>query len=147
MEKRTSLTTDVELKGKRYRIAKMSAFVGCGIAMQILTKMLPAGMEGKMDVSLPKGRTELSPAEFEDIQRKCMAVCSRLNMVGDAEVPEPVLLGENWVFKDLEYDIPSVMALTLHALIWNFKSFFEDGALDQILESFGVGQSLFSASK
>lgn len=128
---------DVEVAGKKYQISKMPARTASWIAVQILTKMLPGVMESKLQLAnLPVNRSQLTESEFYSIQASCLAVCSRYERVGEVVAPQPVLMMDGsgrFALPDLEDDVVSVLGLTVHALIFNVSSFFEDGALTAIL--------------
>ena len=131
------LTKDIDLRGHRYQVGKMTATDGCWVAMQIFTKVMPGMLENKVGVTgLPSGRSDMSEQEFHNIQNHCLAVCKRFTVVGDVPVAEPVMRGERFAFKDLEHDVLTVMGLTAHALIFNVLEFFQGDGLKEILASF-----------
>lgn len=141
---------DVELKGHRYRVGKMNPQVGCWIAMQILTKMLPGFMEARLKaegVNLANNRSQLSEDEFYNIQNHCLRVCSRYQQLGNApEICQPLIReGGTWEFDDLKDEPLVVMGLTVHTMIFNLAPFFEGDALKELLG--GTDLSSLSASK
>jgi hypothetical protein len=140
-------TKDVDISGVRYQIGKMTARDGSWIAMQILTKVLPAGLDEKVTggSSLPAKRSEMSEQEFHNIQDHCLAVCARYKLVGNVEAALPVFDRPGKLNPDLEHDVLTVMALTAHALAFNIAPFFAEDALKPVLASF-QGLNLFSAS-
>ena len=142
-------TKDVTLQGKKYQVGKMSAQTACWIAMQILTKMLPAGMDSQVAGNgMPSGRTQLTEAEFNNIQNHCLRVCSMMQKLGDApEAPQPLIRADGaWQFPDLDDDPLTIMGLTIHALIFNVSPFFDGDALKELLVSAGLKLSNASAS-
>lgn len=142
------LTKDVDVGGKQYQVGKMTAQVGCWIAMQLFTKMLPSAVENQVGLEgMPTARTQLSEEEFYNIQNHCLAVCKRYELVGEVKTAQPILHSGRMAFKDLDTDLLSVLGLTVHALIFNVKPFFEGDALKQLISSFGADLNLFSASK
>ena len=128
-------TKNLVIGEKQYQIRKMPARTACWIAMQILTKMLPGMVENKLQgFNLPGNRSELSEQEFYNIQNHCLAVCSRYEKVGNADVPQPVLMASGaWAFPDLDADAATVLALTAQSLIFNVSSFFEGDALKSLI--------------
>ena len=141
------LFKDIELQGKKWRINKFDALTGYFIAYKLLFQILPGGMESQMPgVNLPEGRSLMSKAEFIELQRDCLAVCTQLIMVGDVETAIPVLQrGGQWGVDGLETDVVLVFTLTLHCLLFNISGFFEEGALKELTQSFQT-LSLFNAS-
>jgi hypothetical protein len=123
------LHKDVELDGKRYRIARMTATVGSGIVTQLLPKIVPfLDGGGSLDIAtVIKMLPTISASELAAIQAHCLAVCSHYEENG-ALMPAKGI-------KELEYDIPVVLALTVQALIFNLAPFFTGGGLAMILQS------------
>lgn len=140
-------TKDIDISGVRYQVCKMTARDGSWIAMQILTKVLPAGLDEKVTggSSLPAKRSDMSEQEFHSIQDHCLAVCRVYKLVGSMDVPHPVFDRPGQLRPELEHDVLTVMALTAHALAFNIAPFFAEDALKPVLASF-QGLNLFSAS-
>ena len=127
-------TKQVTIGPAEYQIAQMTAGDGSWILSQVLTKLLPVMVQGALDqmagAKLPAGRALLSEEEFHNIQGHCLAVCRRI----EKGIPMPVFVRPNtWAVKELEYDLLTVMALTIHALTFNLTPFFEEGGLSQLL--------------
>jgi hypothetical protein len=136
----------VEIAGRKWRIEKFDALTGSYIAYQIMTQMLPGGIDqqvtgGEAVELASKNRPLMSKKEFGSLQLDCLHVCCEVLPAGN--VP---LIGENgaWGVMDIEDDTVTVMALTIHALIFNISSFFGGNALKELIESFS-GMSLFNA--
>lgn len=128
------LFTDVEINGTKYQVGRFKARHGSWILAQILTKMLPAVIEQALakeaGAKLASNRTALSEEEFENIQGHALAVCRRY----ENGVPMPIfVLPNTWAIKDLEYDLMTVMALTVHAIVFNIAPFFGGDGLSQLL--------------
>ena len=126
-------TKDVEIAGTKYQVGQFKARDGSWILAQILTKMLPAVIESAFKTAnLATGRAAISEEEFASIQGHALAVCRRM----ENGVPMPIFfLPNTWAIKDLEYDLITVMALTVQALVFNISPFFEGDGLTQILGS------------
>lgn len=128
------LTKDATIKKRDYQIGKLDALVGSYIAVTIATKFLPVIMnEGSMGLGeLPKGRTEISEAEFRTIQKHCLMVCKRYE--GESRAPMSVMTTDGrFALPDLEKDIVTVLGLTFHALVFNVTPFFEEGGLNSLM--------------
>ncbi len=130
---------DIEINDTRYRVGRMTARVGSWVLLQIFTKLLPAQIESQLGLdSLPPGRSEMSEAEFMNIQDHCLMVCRRYEtQSNNDEVAMPVMAAPGvFAVKELEHDIVTAIGLTAHALLFNVAPFFEGNALTSILESF-----------
>lgn len=143
---------DIEISGRRFRIGRFDARTGSYIAFRLMTQILPMGMDsevfGGIGESLPKNRPMMSRDEFMELQNDCLRVCSEIQSVGGNDAPVLVLMpsGE-WGVAGLEDDAVMVIALTVHALVFNVSSFFDGNALSGIMGSFqGVITPAFSPS-
>ena len=149
MEKR-EISKDVEIGGRKFRISKFDALTGSYIAYKVMTQMLPmlSGLQGSPDdpgkvsaviSGLMQGKASMSKADFIDLQRDCLSVCSEVKMVGSQEAPVRILLENgSWGVEGLENDVSTVLMLTVHALFFNLQSFFDVGALEQMRTAFPV---------
>ncbi|HEX4209511.1 MAG TPA: hypothetical protein VHY56_03895 [Candidatus Binataceae bacterium] len=127
-------TKDVQINGASYQIGRFTARDGSWILMQILTKMLPSAVANQLNGmgGLASGRSAMSEEEFASLQGHALAVCRRY----ENGVPMPVFLRPNtWAIKELEYDVVTVLGLTVNALAFNLSPFFKEGGLTQILAS------------
>ena len=117
----------VTLSGRQWAIKKFDAFTGSYIAYALLGQMLPGGMD-----SMVRGETSEKPTsimskkDFISIQKDCLSVCYEVLPAGDIPI-----IGENgnWGVQNIENDSSTVIALTIHALLFNISSFFKGGAL------------------
>ena len=146
MQKREEFK-EIEFGGRKWRISKFTAKTGSYIAYQILTHIIPMGIEGKLgNIPLPSGRATMSKEEFFDLQQECLMVCSEIQIVGSTPTPIPVMLpGGTWGVEGLENDAITALTLTIHALIFNVVSFFDENVLKEIGNTF-KGLSFFNAS-
>jgi hypothetical protein len=132
---------DVEIGEKRYRIQRFKSDDGSFIVFQLMTKMLPGFVAGQLNMAgLAQSGASMSEADFRTIQRHCLSVCYRYEGNSTVtEVPLPVMT-TNGVFaiKDLEYDLATVLALTIHALTYNFSDFFQGNALSALASLQGL---------
>ena len=131
------MSTDIEIRGTRYQIGRLTARTGSWIVTQIVTKMLPFGIEGQLGTGgLPASRAEMTEADFQNIQDHCLAVCRRYEMTGSTETPMPITVRPGvFAVRELEYDLPTVLALTVQALVFNLSPFFSGDALQPILQA------------
>jgi hypothetical protein len=140
-------TLDVEIGETRCQIGRFKARVGSWILAQVLTKMLPAALESALvndaGAQLASGRSALSEAEFASIQAHALSVCRRY----ENGVPMPIfVLPDKFAIPELEYDLVTVMALTVHALVFNLAPFFEGDGLSLILNCLPRAAPNFLAS-
>lgn len=135
---------DVEVGGRKWRIGRFDAMTGSYITMLVLMQMLPMGMDEQIGMgSLGKGRSLMDKQTFFDVQADCLKICSELQTVGDSVAPIPVMLSDGrWGVGGVEEDMPTVLALTVHTLIFNISDFFQEGALNDLTKTFsGLSQS------
>lgn len=143
---------EVTVKGRKYVIRKFDARTGSYLGVKLLALITPIlqsylpHIYGMIKEELPnaevldklnkladadissitKALMNLSEQDFFYIQDKCLQVCSELLPSG----PTPIM-NDNRTFGviGLENDVSSVMALTVHALMFNMSSFFGEGLL------------------
>jgi hypothetical protein len=127
---------EVELAGRKWRVGKFDAQTGSYIAYQLLFNMLPMGLDSQLG-NLPKDRPQLSKADFLDLQRECLMVCSEVQLIDDRPAVVPVMMRDGrWYVEGLDSDTLTVIALTMHALVHNIASFFDEDLLGSVMGSF-----------
>lgn len=132
----------LELAGRKWRIENFDALTGSYIAYQLMGQMLPGGMDAQVtEGHASKNRPLMSKQDFAALQLDCLNVCYEVLPAGKAPV-----IGENgaWGVTGLENDTVTVLALTIHALIFNIAGFFDGSALKDLATSFS-GMNPFSA--
>lgn len=136
-------TKDIEISGVHYRIGQFTAQVGSWILMQVLQKVLPsfAGPVEEQLGNLPPNRATMSEEDFYRIQNHCLAICCRYEESPTGRVPMPLMASGVFAIKELEYDLPTVMALTIQALFFNLTPFFAEGGLSSLSSLQGLSQS------
>ena len=129
---------DIEIGGRKWRIGRFDAMTGSYITMLVLMQMLPMGMDEQIGMgSLGKGRSLMDKQTFFDVQADCLKVCSELQSIGDSVAPIPVMLSDGrWGVAGVEEDMPTILALTVHTLIFNISDFFQEGALNDLTKTF-----------
>jgi hypothetical protein len=143
----------VEIAGRKWRIGRFDALTGSYISFKILTQLLPMLLDAKdkpdsdmanaLASGLMSGKQIMSKDEFLSLQRDCLAICSEIVTVAGAEAPVAVLLPNgSWGVADIEFDVMTVMGLTIHALMFNISSFFGGNTLKEATAMF-QGISLF----
>ena len=119
---------DVVIGDAKYQVGRFSARVGSFVLTQVMTKVLPAMLGGPATLQglpLPSNGSSMSEPEFYAIQNHCLAVCSHLST--ETGVAAPIMMVDGRLRPELEYNLPVVLALTMHALQFNLEDFFADG--------------------
>lgn len=135
-------TKNIVIGERKFQIGKFDALTGSYIAFKLLTQILPilpmgGDLQGQLGaLPLPKTGEIMSKSDFVSLQRDCLSVCSELVTVGGVESPMPILMPTGvWGVDGLQNDTMTVIALTIHALVFNVSSFFDEGALTALKES------------
>ena len=130
----------VELNGREYRIGQMSADVGSWVVIQLLTKMLPSIVQTRVKMNVPKTSASMTREEFAELQGLCLSVVTvKDDKAGGVYLP--IAKNGVWVDKSLEFDLPSVLALTVHALEFNMQGFFQESGSSAL----GTFKALFQS--
>lgn len=131
---------DVTINEQKFQIGRLSARDGSWILLQVMTKMMPPAIASRLNFGLldtSTKRSEMSAAEFHEIQDLCIAACRRYEKVGTVETPMPIMARPGvFAIAELENDIVTILALTVHVLLFNISCFFDGKALSQVLDSF-----------
>lgn len=122
----------VEIDGRKFRVNKFDAMTGSYIAYKLMGEMLPMGIGDKVGVTTPKGSQIMSKTDFIELQKDCLKVCYEVLPAGDAPILDA---NERWGVADLEKDAKTVLALTVHTLIFNVSSFFDASLLSSMAEA------------
>jgi hypothetical protein len=124
-----------EFGGRNWRIGKFDAMTGSYIAYKLMAEILPMGLGGKIGIPVPKNGTAMSKTDFMDLQKDCLSVCSELLPAGPAPVMDE---NGNFGVQGLEYDAKTVLALTIQALVWNVRDFFDESLLSSMSEAMSI---------
>ncbi len=127
----------VEVAEKTYKIGRFDALTGSYILTSLLFQILPLGLDKKFAEAssggLPEGRSLMSKEVFTEIQKECLKVVHEQQEGGDITTAMPVMMNDGrWVSTELSTNIPAVLSLTLHALLFNLIDFFQEGALNDL---------------
>jgi hypothetical protein len=137
------LTKDFEFRGAKYQISKLPCADSMWLIMQIIQKAMPSMIEDQMkfplaEAPIVKERPEMTRDDMAEIMKTCFKAVKQYKVTGDQEVPMPILLKNgayNPFFASLEYDIIATAALVANVLMFNVQSFFEEGALQELVQS------------
>ena len=137
---------DVEIDGKRYRVGRFTARTGSWMITQLLTKVMPSLVGGRLSMlKLPASGASMTEDDFIGIQNHCLRVCGIYNAEA-TNVFVPIMKGET-LLKDLEYDLGTVLALTVHTLEFNFRDFFEKGGMSALQSLSGLSSARSTPSE
>ena len=138
---------DIEINGRKWRIGSFDALTGSYIVTLLLMQVLPMGLEAQLGIPMPKNRSLMDKNTFIDLQKDCLKVVSEVTQVGATVAPIPVLLPNGaWGVSGIETDVSTVLALTIHTLLFNISDFFQGNTLNDLAQSF-QGLSLFSVKE
>jgi hypothetical protein len=119
----------VEMGERKFRIEKFDALTGSYLAYQLLNLALPpmlGGLLAKSGIPVGGGGSQgriMSKQEFLDFQKDCLAACFEVLPAGNM----PVITENGFGVIGLEQDLSTVVMLTVHVLLFNVQSFFEEG--------------------
>jgi hypothetical protein len=148
---------EIEIKDRRWRIKKFDAFTGSFMLFKVIGIITPllkgldmaalVKSQGQVDsdsksglnllkeinfTEMLSGLTTLPEKEFTDIQIKCLQVCYETTTQGAGEV-KVLDRQNNFGVIGLENDTTTVLALTVHSLIFNVTSFFGENPLTGLM--------------
>ena len=138
------LTKEFEFRGAKYQISKLPCADSMWLIMQIIQKAMPSMIENQMkfplaEAPIAKERPEMTRDDMAEIMKTCFkAVKCYKDTPDGGSVPMAILLKNgayNPFFASLEYDIIATAALVANVLMFNVQSFFEEGALNELVES------------
>lgn len=135
---------EVTLDGRTFRIQKFDALTGSYVAYRLMAEALPFGMGAEIGVPQTGEMKLMSKKDFKELQLDCLRVCFETLPAGITCV-----VNDNGSFgvPDLENDTKTVLALTIHALMFNISSFFGESLLDSIAKGIqGISQQTVQTS-
>lgn len=140
------VTKTVEVNGRKFQVEKFSAMTGSYVCIKILGRISHVAlgiMSGELkDPAVISGAlfgelNSFSKAEFLELQQECLAVTKEVQNIAGVDAPIPVLLPDGkFGVADLEKDMMTVMALTVHVMVFNLTPFFDASILKGLLGDF-----------
>lgn len=125
-------TEIVKIGEKTFRLSKLNARDASYLALKLAAIVAPGAAS---DVDIAQAVTKIGRVEFDELQTMLLRTVSRMEQAGDVEMPVPIIKADGtFTDEELEYDIPTVFGLTIKAITFNVGSFFQGGALTQILK-------------
>lgn len=141
MEKRETQTF-VDLLGNKYKIEKYSAWTGAFIVFKLINKALPSLFSEGDAGALQALQNQMGKEEFTDFLKDVLSVVSVKKEAGFF----PVVDEMGNLQMELQNDTISIILLAIHALRFNARDFFSEGAQKSEREAL-EGLSFFPASE
>lgn len=125
---------DVKIGDRNFRIEKFDAYTGSYIAYKLMSEALPMGLGNQLGLPDTQ-KVSMSKKDFMELQKDCLGVCYEHLPAGITPV-----LNDNGSFavNGLEKDPKTVIVLTIHALLFNVSSFFDENLLDSIAKGLSL---------
>lgn len=131
-------TKVIEAGGVKYRLGKMDARSASYLAMKAAAVIAPAlstvkGMNKQDAITAAANALPSMPREeFDEIQTMLLRTVVKLVETNGVDMPVPVIKADgSFADEDLCYDAPTVMQLSVQALIFNIGDFFQGAGLIQ----------------
>lgn len=126
-----------DFNGRSWSIGKFDPMTGSYIAYKLMSELVPMipGLHDQLGVPIPQGAQSMSKADFLEMQKDCLGVCSELLPAG----PAPVI-NSNGTYGVQDFDMKTALALTIQALVWNLQDFFDESLWSSLFEGL---QSIF----
>ena len=126
---------DVEIGKRNFRISKFDALTGSYIAYTLMTEALPMGLNTKAGIPLSREMKLMSKQDFKELQISCLNVCEEKLPAGLQPIFDE---SGRWAVIGIEHDTAIVLTLTIQALMFNVKSFFDESLLTSLSEAFST---------
>jgi hypothetical protein len=127
---------ELTLSDRKFLIEKFDAMTALYIAYQIMSQMLPGGLDKQVSGMLPSGaqdnRKMMTEDEFKSLMKKCLSVCYEDLPAGPAQV---IRGNGGWGVMNIEKNLGIVLPLVINAIMFNVQGFFEGGALTELKAS------------
>lgn len=131
-------TKVIEAGGVKYRLGKMDARSASYLAMKAAAVIAPAlstvkGMNKQDAITAAANALPSMPREeFDEIQTMLLRTVVKLVETNGVDMPVPVIKADgSFIDEDLCYDAPTVMQLSVQALMFNIGDFFQGAGLIQ----------------
>lgn len=128
-------TKVIEEGGVKYRLGKMDARSASYLAMKAAAVIAPAlstakGMNKQDAITAAANALPSMPREeFDEIQTMLLRTVVKLVETNGVDMPVPVIKADgSFADEDLCYDAPTVMQLSVQALMFNIGDFFKEPA-------------------
>lgn len=130
-------TKITEIKGVKYRLGKLDARSASYLAVKAAAVLAPAMATRNDKDALNKIASTLPSLprqEFDEIQTMILRTVVKLDDVDGKLLPEPVLREDGqFVDPEMNYDVFTVMGLTVQALFFNVGDFFGEVGLPPVI--------------
>lgn len=123
MQKRET-SKQVEMDDRKWIIGRFDPMTGTYVAYKLMSEFIPMipGIGAALGAALPgSGGKTMSKADFLDLQRDCLSVCSEVLPAGNAPV-----INQNGTWGVQNFDVKLCLGLIVQVLIFNLADFFDD---------------------
>ena len=116
-------TKVIEVNGKKFKLSKMDARTGSYVAFKLAVIIAPALKDGNMENAFSQ-ISALPRNEFDELQSLLLGTVAEIKEVDGQEMPMALLRNGSFINEELQYDVASVMNLTVQAAMFNVGDFF-----------------------
>lgn len=116
-------TKVIEVSGKKFKLSKMDARTGSYVAFKLAVIIAPALKDGNMENAFSQ-ISALPRNEFDELQSLLLGTVAEIKEVDGQEMPMALLRNGSFINEELQYDVASVMNLTVQAAMFNVGDFF-----------------------
>ena len=123
-------TKVIEVNGKKYKLSKMDARTGSYVAFKLAVIVAPALKGGEVEKALSQIST-LPRNEFDELQSLLLGTVTELKTVDGQELPMPLMRNGCFINEELQFDVASIMQLTVQAAMFNIGDFFSGNVVQK----------------
>jgi hypothetical protein len=123
-------TKVIEVNGKKYKLSKMDARTGSYVAFKLAVIVAPALKGGEVEKALSQIST-LPRNEFDELQSLLLGTVTELKTVDGQELPMPLMRNGSFINEELQFDVASIMQLTVQAAMFNIGDFFSGNVVQK----------------
>lgn len=118
----------VDVNGRKYRLTKMDARTGSYVAAKIALLCAPLLKGGKVDeAAIGQMLPALNRRDFDELQTILLKTAQAVKGEG---IYEPVCKADGSIIDDdLRYDVSTLIAITVNAIMFNVGGFFNEAGL------------------
>ena len=120
-------TKIIEINGKKYKLSKMDARTGSYVAFKLAVIVAPAIKQGDMESAMSQ-ISSLPRKDFDELQGLLLQTVSEIKEVNGEEMPMSLLKGGRFINEELQFDVSTVMQLTVQAAMFNVGDFFAENS-------------------
>lgn len=116
-------TKIIEVNGRKYKLSKMDARTGSYVAFKLAVIIAPAIKEGNLENAFGQ-ISSLPRNEFDELQTLLLGTVAEIKTVDGQDLPMALMRNGSFINEELQFDVSSVMQLTVQAAMFNVGDFF-----------------------